>query len=71
MPIAIQTNQLTKLYPGQRQDAPAIYGIDLQIPTGTLYGLVGSDGAGKTTIIRILATVLSQTSGEAFIMERT
>jgi ABC-2 type transport system ATP-binding protein len=70
MPIAIQADQLTKIYPGQRKNAPAIDGINLQIPTGTLYGLVGPDGAGKTTIIRILATVLSQTSGEAYILEQ-
>jgi ABC-2 type transport system ATP-binding protein len=70
METAIRTNQLCKRYPGQKADHAAIQEIDLQIPEGTLYGLVGPDGAGKTTIIRILATVLTQTSGEAFILEQ-
>lgn len=69
MEIAIQTTQLCKHYPGQRTGVDAIDSIDINIPKGTLFGLVGPDGAGKTTIIRILATVLSQTSGEAFILE--
>jgi len=39
--------------------------LDIKIPAGQLYGLVGPDGAGKTTTIRILATVLEQSSGSA------
>lgn len=67
---AIQSIQLCKHYPSQKIGQYAISLIDFNIPQGTLFGLVGPDGAGKTTILRILATVLSQSSGEAFIFEK-
>ena len=43
----------------------ALRGLDLEISPGEIYGLVGPDGAGKTTAIRILAGVIGATSGEA------
>jgi ABC-2 type transport system ATP-binding protein len=43
----------------------ALQGINLSVERGELFGLVGSDGAGKTTLMRILATVLKPTSGSA------
>ncbi len=42
----------------------ALRGIDLQIAPGEVYGLVGPDGAGKTTALRILAGVIGPTEGE-------
>ncbi|HQN01109.1 MAG TPA: ABC transporter ATP-binding protein [Candidatus Hydrogenedentes bacterium] len=41
--------------------------IDLTVESGQLYGLVGPDGAGKTTILRILSTVIKPTSGSAHL----
>jgi ABC-2 type transport system ATP-binding protein len=67
MNYAIEATQLSKRYPSQPKDHPAIENINLSIPTGTLYGLVGPDGAGKTTAIRILASVMEPTSGQARI----
>ncbi|GAA3208696.1 ATP-binding cassette domain-containing protein [Dactylosporangium siamense] len=43
----------------------ALDGIDLQIPTGTVYGLLGPNGAGKTTTVRVLATLLRPDGGQA------
>jgi ABC-2 type transport system ATP-binding protein len=45
----------------------AVNGVDLKISSGEIYGLVGADGAGKTTTLRLLVGALLATSGEASI----
>lgn len=45
----------------------AVDGLDLAIRAGTLFGLVGPDGAGKTTTLRLLAGLLDVTCGSATI----
>jgi len=65
MSFAIECNLLTKRYPSQKESSPAIEAISIQIPEGKLYGLVGPDGAGKTSLIRILASVMEPSSGSA------
>jgi ABC-2 type transport system ATP-binding protein len=67
MEFAIQAHDLTKKYPSQK-NRPAVSGVSLAIPKGQLYGLVGPDGAGKTTTLRMLSTVLVQSSGKALVM---
>ena len=42
----------------------ALDGMDMSIPTGSIYGLVGTNGAGKTTVIKHLAGILKQDAGE-------
>jgi ABC-2 type transport system ATP-binding protein len=48
-------------------DVVAVDGIDLSVSRGELFGLVGPDGAGKSTLIRMLATVIEPTSGDALV----
>jgi len=67
MPDAIVINQLTKSYPRQKGAQPALVNLTMSIPQGCLFGLVGPDGAGKTTLMRILATVLMPSGGEASV----
>jgi len=43
----------------------AVDALDLTIAAGTIFGLLGSNGAGKTTVIRMLTTLLPPTSGTA------
>lgn len=60
----VETHGLTKQYPSDRSNF-AIQNIDLAIPEGQLFGLIGPDGAGKSTTLRILSTVIERTGGEA------
>ena len=46
-------------------DVVAVDSVDLDIAAGAVFGLLGPDGAGKSTLIRMLATVLRPDSGEA------
>jgi ABC-2 type transport system ATP-binding protein len=57
----IQAEKLTKHF----RQVQAVRGIDLDIAPGEIYGLIGPDGAGKTTTIRMLAGVMKPTSGIA------
>lgn len=41
----------------------ALSGLDLQVPSGALYGLVGPNGAGKTTLMKVMAGLLSPDGG--------
>ena len=45
----------------------ALDGIELDIPTGQMWGLLGPNGAGKTTLFRVLMGILKTTSGSASI----
>ncbi len=67
MQYAIQTEQLTKKYT-KNSDPPAVNGLDLDIQQGILYGLVGPDGAGKTTTLRMISTVMRATSGTVKVL---
>jgi ABC-2 type transport system ATP-binding protein len=61
--IAIKTLNLTKTF----EDNVAVDNLNLEIRKGELFGLVGPDGAGKTTIMRLLSAILRPTSGDAWI----
>ena len=46
----------------------ALRGVSLQVKKGQIYGLIGPDGAGKTTLMRIVVTLLSADAGTVFFM---
>ena len=60
----IQISNLSKKF----QTLVAVNGINLTIESGELFSLLGSNGAGKTTIIKMLCCLLKPTSGTAIIM---
>jgi ABC-2 type transport system ATP-binding protein len=57
----IETENLTKEF----SSIKAVDGINIQVKEGEIFGLVGSDGAGKSTTIRLLATILEVSGGTA------
>ncbi|MDO8963115.1 MAG: ABC transporter ATP-binding protein [Coriobacteriia bacterium] len=64
---AIRAAGLTRVFAGKR-GAPgltAVDAVDLEVARGEVFGLVGPDGAGKSTLIRMLATVLEPSAGTA------
>jgi ABC-type multidrug transport system ATPase subunit len=61
----IQVQNIEKTY----GKVEAVKGISFDVQEGELFGLIGPDGAGKTTIFRILATLLKPDSGEAFVLD--
>ncbi|HEY3307531.1 MAG TPA: ATP-binding cassette domain-containing protein [Desulfuromonadaceae bacterium] len=61
---AITAHSLTRCF----GDLMAVDSLSLSISKGELFGLVGSDGAGKTTTLRMLTGMIEPTSGEAHIL---
>lgn len=58
---AIEVNNLSKSY----KDIKALDGVSFAVRRGELFGLIGPDGAGKTTLFRLLTTLLRPDGGEA------
>lgn len=60
---AIRTESLTKSFGG----LTAVDTLTLSVAEGEIFGLVGPDGAGKTTTMRLLAAIMEPTSGDAWV----
>ncbi len=60
---AIEIAGLTKSY----GDHAVLKGVDLNVPSGTIFALLGSNGAGKTTAVKILSTLLKADGGTAAV----
>ncbi|MBT2186497.1 ABC transporter ATP-binding protein [Sphingobium sp. H33] len=63
--IVAQARGIVKSFGGEK---PALGGVDLAVTPGKVTGLVGPDGAGKTTLIRILAGLMTPDAGEVSIL---
>ena len=60
---AIRTEALTKRF----GDVTAVADLTLAVEEGEIFGLVGPDGAGKTTTMRLLTSIMTPTSGQAWV----
>ena len=65
--IVAGASGIVKRFPGANGTA-ALYGVDIVIRPGRVTGLVGPDGAGKTTLIRILAGLMAPSEGTVDIL---
>lgn len=48
-------------------DVKAVDGIDLRVDSGRIFGFLGPNGSGKTTMVRVLTTILAPTAGRAWV----
>jgi ABC-2 type transport system ATP-binding protein len=62
--MIVETQGLTKKY-GRFE---AVEGLDLRIPEGSVFALIGANGAGKTTVIRLLMNILRADRGQALVL---
>src|SRR5690242_1442002 len=60
---AIRVQGLEKSF----KDLHVLRGVDLDVAPGSIVALLGSNGAGKTTVVRILATLLTADAGNATV----
>lgn len=70
--VIIETRNLTKVYRDfwGRPKVLALNALDLQIYRGEIFGLLGPNGSGKTTTIKLLLGLLFPTQGEAYLFDR-
>ena len=70
--VVIQTRNLTKVYRDfwGRQKVRALKALDLEVRQGEVFGLLGPNGSGKTTTIKLLLGLLFPTSGQALVFGR-
>jgi len=65
VPVVIETNGLSKTYRGPGGGTPALVDLTLSVEEGEIFGLVGPNGSGKTTTLKLLLGLLYPTAGEA------
>jgi ABC-2 type transport system ATP-binding protein len=65
--LAIDARELVKEF----RSVTAVDRVSISVEKGEVFGLVGPDGAGKSTLIRMLATTLAPTSGDAYIFGKS
>src|SRR5215813_4974107 len=64
--LIIKTDEITKTY--KKTTTPALSKVTLDVQSGEIFTLLGRNGAGKTTFIRICATQLLPSSGSAEVL---
>jgi len=65
----IETKELTKIYyPGGKKQVVGLNKVNLKVESGEVFGILGPNGSGKTTCLKLLLGILFPTSGEVRIM---
>src|ERR1041385_12492 len=63
---AVAVNNVVKTY-GKKKEVVALHDISFNVNEGEIFGIIGPDGAGKTSLFRILTTLLLADSGNASV----
>ncbi len=63
----IDTADLKRTFKTRTGRVEAVAGVDLHVSAGEIFGFLGPNGAGKTTTLRMLATLITPTSGDATV----
>ena len=61
MPAAIEAKALTKVYGKGAGQVRALDAVDFRVSAGEIFGLIGADGAGKTTAFKLMSGVMEPT----------
>ena len=64
---AVEIRNLTKVFDGKE----VLRGCNLTVQSGTIYGLLGANGAGKTTMFKLITGLLSPTAGNIKVQGET
>jgi len=64
---AVEIKNIKKTFTVEKSTVTALHDISFEVKQGELFGLIGPDGAGKTTLFRILTTLMLANSGIAFV----
>ena len=65
--ISVQAENIIKNYGTKKEPVHALKGISFEVKKGELFGIIGPDGAGKTSLFRILTTLLLADGGNATV----
>jgi ABC-2 type transport system ATP-binding protein len=64
---AVVADHITKRYSSKKETVTALSDVSFEVDKGELFGIIGPDGAGKTTLFRILTTLLIANEGSAIV----
>ena len=64
---AVAVHSLVKRYKTKKESVEAVKGISFDVEQGTIFGIIGPDGAGKTSLFRMLTTLLLPDGGDATV----
>jgi putative ABC transport system ATP-binding protein len=65
--LPVRTERLVHIYHAEGHDVAALSGVDLEVRSGELVGLLGPSGAGKSTLLSLLGGVFRPSAGKVFL----
>jgi len=63
----VQASNIKKVFKAEKSEVTALHNVSFDVERGELFGIIGPDGAGKTTLFRILTTLMIANSGSAIV----